>query len=441
MSFESFGLKKQLNYAIQDLDFKEPTPIQEASFNVVRSGKDMIGIAQTGTGKTLAYALPILQDLSFSKQVNPRVLILVPTRELVIQVVEQFDAYAKYMNLRIMGVYGGANINTQRDKLAPGLDILVATPRRLYDIVLSAGVKLKSIKKLVIDEVDVMLDLGFRHQLVSLLELMPEKRQNIMFSATMTEEVEEVIHDFFIKPEKVSIAISGTPLENIDQLAFPAKNFHTKKNLIAHLLSDKKIFKKVIIFMPSKRSADLLHRLIEEDFGDELGVIHSNKSQNYRERMVTQFDNGTNRILIATDVIARGLDLEKVSHIINFDVPKYPENYMHRIGRTGRAKEKGTSITIYNEEEIEFLEAIESLMGMQIQREEFPEEVEVSNELTYDEQPKNEGTTLQAKNIKKSGSGLPKGFHEKKAKNKKTNQGPSYKKKLELKYKKKKRRK
>ena len=349
MDFESLNISKQLRYALNDLNFETPTPIQEASFPIIRSGKDVVGIAQTGTGKTLAYCLPILQDLKFSTQKNPRVLVLVPTRELVVQVVDQLDAYGKYMNIRVMGVYGGANINTQRDRLAPGLDILVATPGRLYDLVLSAGVKLKSIKKLVIDEVDVMLDLGFRHQLTNLLELMPEKRQNIMYSATMTEEVDELIDDYFVVPEKISIAVSGTPLENIEQIAYKAPNFHTKTNYIRHFISKKDEFKKVLIFMPSKRAADLLHRLLEEEHGSELAVIHSNKSQNYRNRSVSQFDSGDKRILIATDVIARGLDLDKVTHVINFNIPIYPENYMHRIGRTGRAEEKGIANRINNE--------------------------------------------------------------------------------------------
>jgi len=214
-TFADLNLPKPLANAMVDLGFEKPTPIQVKSYPVILAGKNMVGIAQTGTGKTLAYMLPLLRDLKFSKLVHPKILILVPTRELVIQVVQQINAYAKYMQVRVLGVYGGTNISTQKIAVAKGMDILVATPGRLYDLALSKAVKLNEIKKLVIDEVDVMLDLGFRFQLSNIFELMPERRQNIMFSATMTDEVEALIDNYFIAPEKISIALSGTRLENI----------------------------------------------------------------------------------------------------------------------------------------------------------------------------------------------------------------------------------
>ena len=212
-TFEELNLSKQLHYAIDDLGFVQPTPIQEQSFSVILSGKDMVGIAQTGTGKTFAYMLPILRDLKFSKQITPRVLVLVPTRELVLQVVEEIEKLAAYINVRVLGVYGGTNINTQKQAIAQGTDIIVATPGRLYDLALSRALKMKSIQKLVIDEVDVMLDLGFRFQLMNIFEILPERRQNIMFSATMTDDVDALITDYFIESNQtVSIAVSGTPL-------------------------------------------------------------------------------------------------------------------------------------------------------------------------------------------------------------------------------------
>lgn len=211
MIFKDLNLSKQLLNALEDLGFDTPTPIQEQSFKVVGSGKDVVGIAQTGTGKTFAYMMPILRNLAYSTQDNPRVLVLVPTRELVIQVVEEIEKLAKYINVRVLGVYGGVNINPQKDAVAHGIDILVATPGRLYDLAVSRTLKLKSIQKLVIDEVDVMLDLGFRHQLINIFDIIPERRQNIMFSATMTEDVDDLITDFFINPERVSVAVSGTP--------------------------------------------------------------------------------------------------------------------------------------------------------------------------------------------------------------------------------------
>ena len=237
-TFQDLKLNTPLYNALEDLGFVTPTPIQERAFNVVASGKDMVGIAQTGTGKTFAYLLPILRNLKYSTQDNPRVLILVPTRELVVQVVEEAEKLAKYINVRMLGVYGGVNINTQKQAVVQGLDIIVATPGRLYDLALSRVLQLKSIQKLVIDEVDVMLDLGFRHQLINIFDILPERRQNIMFSATMTEDVDALITDFFIAPEKISIAVSGTPLENISQTKYTAPNFHTKLNLLFHLLND-----------------------------------------------------------------------------------------------------------------------------------------------------------------------------------------------------------
>ena len=359
-------LPKQLQNAIADLGFLEPTPIQTKTFPVILSGKDMVGIAQTGTGKTLAYMLPILKELKYSEQLHPRVLILVPTRELVIQVVENIESYTQYMTARVIGVYGGTNINTQKIAVSKGADIIVSTPGRLYDLIVSRALQLKEIKKLVIDEVDVMLDLGFRFQLTNIFELLPEKRQNTMFSATMTNEVDLLIDDFFTAPKKIAIALSGTPLENIDQKCFNVKNFYTKINLLSTLTSDKQTFTKVLVFVSSKRNADLIHETLKENGISELGIIHSNKSQNYRIRTIKQFEDGTNRVLITTDVMSRGLDLDKISHVINFDTPTFPENYMHRIGRTGRAKEKGNAILFYTDKEKESKEAIEKLMSVSI---------------------------------------------------------------------------
>lgn len=232
MSFQDLNLSTPLRNALEDLEFSVPTPIQEQSFNVISSGKDVVGIAQTGTGKTFAYMLPILKHLKFSKQDNPRVLILVPTRELVEQVVEESKKLASYINVRILGVYGGTNINTQKQSIAEGLDILVATPGRLYDLALSRVLQLKSIQKLVIDEVDVMLDLGFRHQLLNIFDLLPQRRQNIMYSATMTYDVDALINGFFVNPKRISVAASGTPLDNIFQERYNVPNFNTKVNLL-----------------------------------------------------------------------------------------------------------------------------------------------------------------------------------------------------------------
>ena len=433
-SFQDLKLNTPLFNAIEDLGFEVPTPIQVQSYPIILSGKDLVGIAQTGTGKTLAYLLPILRDLKYSDQIQPRVLILVPTRELVIQVVEQAKQIGKYMNVRILGVYGGTNINTQARVVTGGSDILVATPGRLYDLALAGVVKLKTIKQLVIDEVDIMLDLGFRFQLTNIFELLSERRQNVMFSATMTEEVDALIDDFFISPKKIAIALSGTPLDNIAQQCYPVVNFYTKANLLSHLLKDKTEYQKVLVFVSSKRNADRLYEALEMEYESEMGIIHSNKSQNYRIRSIKHFNEGLTRFLISTDLMARGLDLDKISHVINIDTPTYPENYMHRIGRTGRAEQEGKSILFYTKKEEEAKEAIEDLMLYKIPVVEFPAEVEKSTQLIPEERTSNIKHKNPDRNIGKNLSGPS--FHEKKDKNKKTNLGGKYKREIAKKYKK-----
>ena len=434
IKFEELDLSNQLQYAIDDLGFVNPTPIQVEAFPVVRSGKDVVGIAQTGTGKTFAYMLPILRDLKYLKTDHPRVLVLVPTRELVLQVVDEIEKLSKYINVRVLGVYGGANINTQKQSIAQGQDIIVATPGRLYDLGLSNVLKLKTIQKLVIDEVDVMLDLGFRFQLLNIFDLLPVRRQNVMFSATMTQDVDDLILDFFKNPEKISIAVSGTPLDNIIQESYSVPNFFTKVNLLNNLLRNKQTFSKVLIFVAFKRTADMLFKHLEEVFGSETCVIHSNKTQNYRIRSIRQFDEGSNRILVATDVMARGLDFDEVSHVINFDTPDFPENYMHRIGRTGRAEKEGKTILFSTKKELEFKEEIESLMDFKIPVLEIPEEVEISTLLTEDERPRED------QGISKNRTSLEyvpgPAFHDKSEKNSKTNQGGSYRREIAKKYKK-----
>ncbi len=433
-TFQELNLSKQLHYAIDDLGFSQPTQIQKKSFSVILSGKDMVGIAQTGTGKTFAYMLPILRDLKFSEQLNPRVMILVPTRELVLQIVEEIEKIAKYINVRVLGVYGGTNINTQKQAIVQGIDIIVATPGRLYDLALSRALKLKSIQKLVIDEVDVMLDLGFRFQLLNIFEILPERRQNIMFSATMTDDVDALINDYFITPTKISVAVSGTPLDNISQQCYNVTNFYTKVNLLSYLLKDKEAYHKVLVFVSNKKSADRLFEALEEVYDSEICVIHSNKTQNYRIRSIKQFDKGENRILVATDVMARGLDLSEISHVINFDTPKFPENYMHRIGRTGRAEHEGKSILFSTDNEQEAKEAIEILMSYKIPMLDFPsDDVEISKQLTPEERPKIiERENPHKQNRETAGAS----FHEKSKKNSKTNQGGSYRREVAKKYKK-----
>lgn len=434
MSFKELNLNTPLYNALDDLGLTTPTPIQKAAFNVVASGKDVVGIAQTGTGKTYAYLLPILKNLPFSKQDHPRVVILVPTRELVVQVVEDLERLTKYINIRVLGVYGGVNINTQKQAVAQGLDLLVATPGRLFDLAVSHVLQLKAVQKLVIDEVDVMLDLGFRHQLLNLFDILPERRQNIMFSATMTDEVEALIQDFFVAPTQVTIAVSGTPLDNISQERYEIPNFYSKVNLLEYLLADRELFDKTLIFVANKKMADLLFDKIEALFPNESGVMHSNKTQNYRLRSIENFRDGTYRILIATDVMARGLDIDQISHVINFDTPRFPENYMHRIGRTGRAERLGHSILFSTPVELDHVLAIENLMQKKILLMDLPEAVMLSTQLIEEERPQ---ARERHNPTKRPATDIPgPAFHEKKAKNKKVNLGGSYHREIAKKYKK-----
>ena len=425
MTFDELNLNKPLLSALDDLGYIYATPIQEKSFPVIMSGKDVVAIAQTGTGKTFAYLLPLLRQLKYSEQKHPRILIVVPTRELVLQIVREIEKLSSYLNLRYQGVYGGTNINTQKQLVYNGLDILVATPGRLVDLALTGLLRLKDIQKLVIDEVDQMLSLGFRQQLISFLDTLPKKRQTLMFSATITEEVENVIANYFFEPQKIEVAAHGTPLEKIIQKGYLVPNFYTKVNLLEYLLSSDKELSKVLVFVENKKLADRLHEHIEKKFVNEVGVIHSSISQNNRISALKKFHDGEKRVLIATDVIARGLDISDVTHVINFDTSAFPEDYIHRIGRTGRANKTGVAISFINEAEQVFQLEIEKLMNREIPMEDLPDEVEISKIFTEEEKPE-----IKDKNIRRIASiKIPQGaFHEKKEKNKKVNLGgPSVK--------------
>jgi ATP-dependent RNA helicase RhlE len=434
MTFADLNLNRFLLNALDEMGFTTPTPIQEKAFSVIMSSKDVVGIAQTGTGKTFAYLLPILRQLTYSEQKHPRILIVVPTRELVVQVVKDLASLTPYINVRFTGVYGGTNLNKQKQIVFQGQDIIVATPGRLLDLALDGVLKLKQIQKLVIDEVDEMMNLGFRAQLITLLDLLPKKRQNILFSATLTKEVNDLLHDFFKSPIKIEIAASGSPLDTINQLAYPVPNFYTKVNFLVHLLQDKDTFNKVLVFVKNKKQANILHEELEATLPRIADVIHSNKTQNYRLRSVKNFEKGFFNVLIATDIIARGLDLTNVSHVINFDIPKEPENYIHRIGRTGRAEQEGTSISFFTEEEAELLGEIELLMNKEITVLDLPETIEISSKLLDEEMPKVEPEITGKKTTVTEPSGPA--FHEKKEKNKKVNLGGSYRREIAKKYKK-----
>ena len=417
-TFEQFNLPKSVQKAIDDLGFTTPTPIQEKTFSVIMSGRDMMGIAQTGTGKTFAYLLPILKLYKFSPTHTPKIVILVPTRELVVQVVEEVEKLTKYMSVRTVGIFGGVNINTQKTVVYTGCDILVGTPGRVMDLTLDNVIRFEDMQKLVIDEFDEMLNLGFRTQLTAILAMMPKKRQNILFSATMTDEVDTVLNDYFDYPEEVTLSPSGTPLENIKQITYSVPNFNTKINLLKHLLQTNEDMSRVLVFVNNKKISDMVHTRIEEDFEGQFGVIHSNKSQNYRLSTMAEFQEGNLRGLITTDIMARGLDISNITHVINFEMPELPELYMHRIGRTGRADATGTAISFYTSREDEAKFAIELLMDMELDIEDFPENVEISDKLIEPEKVRQPMKFVKKQKLEGDGA-----FHEKSKKNKKVNLG------------------
>lgn len=419
MTFRDLNLNTALLNALDDLGFTKPTTIQQRAFAPIMAGNDVLGIAQTGTGKTIAYLLPLLRQWKFAKKRNPEIIVLVPTRELVVQVVEEVEKLCKYTDVIVTGAYGGTNIKTQIMAITPGVDIIIATPGRLMDLLLNATIQAKYIKKIVIDEVDEMLNQGFRTQIKTIFDLLPERRQMLMFSATITEDVQVLIDYNFNTPVRIEAAPTGTPLVNIEQIGYTVPNYTTKINFLEHLLASDKSMSKVLIFASSKRLADDIHTRIESKFPDQLAVIHSNKAQNTRFKTVADFESGKCSILIATDLIARGLDVSEVSHVINMDVPAVAENYIHRIGRTGRADKKGISITFITAKDLENKAKVEALMGIQIPMQEMPSEVEVSTFLTPEEMPQISMKIIEVKKPKV----IPKGksHHEKLDKNKKVN--------------------
>ncbi|WP_396183688.1 DEAD/DEAH box helicase [Flavobacterium sp.] len=417
-TFLDFDLPKSLQKALDEMGFLIPTPIQIKSMPVILSGCDMMGIAQTGTGKTFAYLLPILKQWKFQNTHTPRVLILVPTRELVVQVAEEVVKLTKHMSVRTLGVYGGVNINTQKTAVYQGVDILVGTPGRVMDLALDNVIRFDEIQKLIIDEFDEMLNLGFRFQVTSVLTMLKIKRQNILFSATMTDEVDDMLDEYFDFPIEVSLAPSGTPLEQISQLGYKVPNFLTKINLLKKLLHTDESMSRLLIFINNKKTADLVAASLEEDFPDQFGLIHSNKSQNYRLNTMASFQAGEIRGIVTTDVMARGLDISDITHVVNMEFPEVPVQYMHRIGRTGRADKTGTALSFVSPREEEIQIEAEILMEKEIQFLALPN-IEIEEKILEFEKEKRKMKVLLKRPKKEGGEA----FHEKKDKNKKVNLG------------------
>ncbi|MCE4563313.1 DEAD/DEAH box helicase [Maribellus sp. CM-23] len=376
-TFEQLKVAKSILKSLDDIGFTTPTPIQEHAIPKINSGVNIVGVAQTGTGKTAAYLLPLLTRLQKPEGTDPRVLIVVPTRELSIQVGEDIEELTSYSELRHAAVFGGIGWTKHAALLEPGVDILVATPGRLMDLYKVGALKLKKIKYLVIDEADRMLDMGFMPQLRQLQEIIPAKRQNLLFSATFSEAIEKLAAEFLDHYDKLEMAPSATPVDLVTQKAYNVPNYRTKLNLIKHLLEDEEKFTRVVIFVKTKEHAEGVFRVIERKAEGEKRILHSNKAQNSRINSIQAFKNGEVRILITTDVSARGMDVSQVSHVINFDLPNDYDDYIHRIGRTARAGNKGDAITLIDPSDEWHWEKIQKLIRTNIELLPLPEEVEV----------------------------------------------------------------
>jgi len=370
--WESIKLNPQLLKGVEEAGYKSPTPIQNKVIPLILGGQDVLGIAQTGTGKTAAYLLPILKIVNFAKGNDPRALILAPTKELAIQISENARMLAKYTDLRITVLYGGIGPQSQIKAIAEGVDILIATPGRFMEIYLRNSLTVKSIKTLVLDEADRMMDMGFPHQLRKIFEVIPSKRQNLLFSATFPLKVENFANEFLVHFIRVEITKQATVAKGIRQYIYFAPNLKSKINLLKHLLENNIDFNRVIIFTRTKEVANDVYKYIERKQLGPARVIHSNKGQNSRINALNEFKNGELRILVSTDVSARGIDVAMVSHVINFDVPIQYEDYVHRIGRTGRAFQTGEAITFVRESDRYHISKIEMLIGEKIVKKKFP---------------------------------------------------------------------
>ena len=376
-SFEQLKVAKSILKALDDIGFKEPTPIQQRAIPKINSGINIVGIAQTGTGKTAAYLLPLLTRLRKPEGNDPRLIVVVPTRELSIQVGEDIEELTAYSDLRHAAVFGGIGWTKHAALLEPGIDILVATPGRLWDLYQAGALRVKKVKYLVIDEADRMLDMGFIPQLRQLQEIIPARRQNLLFSATFSEKIEKLAEEFLDYYEKIEIAPSATPVELVTQTAYKVPNYRTKLNLLKHFLEDEQKFTRVVIFVKTKDHADGVFKVIERKSEGEKRILHSNKAQTSRINSIQAFKSGEVRILITTDVSARGMDVSQVSHVINFDLPNDYDDYVHRIGRTARAGNKGDAITLIDPADEWHWEKIQKLIRQNIDLLELPDGVEV----------------------------------------------------------------
>jgi ATP-dependent RNA helicase RhlE len=373
-SFLDFKLNKQIWSALEEIGFDKPTPIQAQAIPLAIAGHDVMGIAQTGTGKTAAYSLPLIMKVKYAQGKDPRGVIMVPTRELASQIDQAIRLFAKYTDLRIVTLVGGASIKLQRENLEPGCDIIIATPGRFMDLYFEKRFELKLVKTLVLDEADKLMDMGFMPQLRRLLEILPVKRQNMLFSATMSEKTIELSNEFLEYPEVVEIAPTASVIETITQEGYLVPNLMTKIGLLDYFIK-KAEFEKVLIFTKTKKSANDIYKFIDRKITDSVRVIHGNKDQNTRLNAINDFRADDVKIMVATDVVARGIDIREIDLVINFDVPLIYEDYVHRVGRTGRHFKAGRAVTFINPAEAYHISKIEKIINSKLPILEMPAEV------------------------------------------------------------------
>jgi ATP-dependent RNA helicase RhlE len=377
MNFEELKLGKQILKSIVELGYKNPTPIQDQIIPKILVGQDVLGIAPTGTGKTAAFILPILRKLNYAQGNSPRALIFVPTRELAVQVYNNAVTLSKYTDLRCCRLIGGVGKQSQIKEILKGVDIIVATPGRFMDIYSQGFLFLKKINTLVLDEADKMMDMGFLPQLNKILEVIPAKRQNLLFSATFHPKVEELTEEFLVFPTKVEIEPEKVVVDLVDQYVYYVPNAKTKLNLLVHLLENEKAFERVLVFARTRETAENIHRFLNRKELGEWKAIHANKGQNTRLNAYNEFSEGKIRGIVATDVAARGIDVSAVTHVVNFDAPVMYTDYVHRVGRTGRAENEGVAITFVSEVERYHIGKIEELILQKIKSLKLPENLDI----------------------------------------------------------------
>ena len=364
MSFDSLGLSAETLRAVAEQGYTQPTPVQAKSIPIVLAGRDLLAGAQTGTGKTAGFTLPLLERLRDGPQLKaPRALVVTPTRELAAQVHESVQTYGKYLKLRSACIFGGVGINPQIEALRRGLDILVCTPGRLLDHAQQRTVDLSKIEILVLDEADRMLDMGFIHDIRKLLKLLPAKRQNLLFSATFSDEIRRLAGGILDNPASVDVAVRNATADRVSQMVHPVDKAR-KRALLSHLISEGD-WRQVIVFTRTKHGANRLAEQLDKD-GHTSAAIHGNKSQNARTKALSDFKSGAIRVLVATDIAARGLDIEDLPYVVNYELPNVPEDYVHRIGRTGRAGAEGTAVSLVCADERSELAGIQRLLKREL---------------------------------------------------------------------------